>query len=114
MKHKLTVEQVANLKQFQGMTLIATAQELDAFLSRQRQDYYAPEKIASLKLHEKLDAWVKSRRSNVCTFFAAADEPDDHMKNDGWGKWTLFRCAAILAGNGETHLLLEKIHEFFH
>lgn len=110
----LSVEMVADLPEFEGMTPITTQGELEEFTKGLRQDWYSPDKLARLELPAKLDVWVKSRRSNVCTLFAAHDEPDNHGNNDGWGNWILFRCLAILDVSGKIHFFKEKVEEFKH
>lgn len=82
------------------------------FLKKLRQDFYSPAQLEPYDLSGRLDTWVKSSSQNTCTFFAYEDEPDEYLARSGWGRWKLYRCAAVLTAGGKIHFFKKLIFEF--
>jgi hypothetical protein len=93
---------------------IETKEALDAFLDKLRKDYYGPTKLDRRPLYEALEAWTKTSCGSISNFFAYKDERDDRTRNDGWGKFILYRCSAVDLGSAGVHLLKAQVADYFH
>lgn len=94
---------------------IADKEELQEFLSQQRDDYYSESDLRSEGIiSEAEDGLQDTEEGTEATFLLAVDKPDDFQRNDEWGHTDLFK--AVIFSCGETlHIhLVERVKRFAH
>lgn len=102
---------LSKIDELKGLSIITKQEELQAFLSGLRQDYYSPKDLKKHKFPQELDRWIKTGSPNFVTFFSVYTEGDT-PQNDYWGHQELIRCIAVLSVDGKVHLFQESMYVF--
>ena len=105
----MNIEDLKKDERLGAFTIITTEAELNEFLPKLRQDYYA-DVVPEFTKH--LNDWVSATNSNMLTFFAYQEEPET-AENDYWGRFKLFQGVCVITENG-SKIFLEKLRDFFH
>lgn len=114
LKIKIDLATLPELNSKVGIRIIRTKEQFQDFLGNLRQDYYSPERLKNRDFEATFERWIDRRKPFTEMFYVVENEEDDHVRNDDWGNYKLFRAIAIRVANDEVYVLMSLIETFVH